>query len=143
MSDDWKNNIELANALLNAIKQYSVAFTPNTSNDGLVSQLYYGSPALLSEDSKGSLNFYSHNANSIFGYSTDEAVGMASELLAPENLRSGREELFAEIIAQNQLREVETVRIHKRGHEVRIAAQVFPYVVNGEHSIAAVVKRLE
>ncbi|TKJ16906.1 hypothetical protein CEE44_00010 [Candidatus Woesearchaeota archaeon B3_Woes] len=148
MTLNWKDNSKLAEALLSSIKKYSLGFTPGEipsnpiSPHESVNLLYYGNPAILCEDSEGRLMFYSQHGKSVFGYSADEAIGMSSVDLAPERFREGREQLFNEIIERDKPETIGTVRIHKSGKEINISAQVFPYEINGEKSIGAIVKKL-
>ncbi|TKJ17915.1 hypothetical protein CEE44_05355 [Candidatus Woesearchaeota archaeon B3_Woes] len=148
MTLNWKDNSKLANALLSSIKKYSLDFTlgetPNNpiSPNESINLLYYGNPAILCEDSGGRLMFYSQHGESVFGYSTDEAIGMQSVDLAPERFRKGREQLFKEIVEKDEARNIETIRIHKSGREIKISAQVFPYEVDGKKSIAAIVEKI-
>ena len=147
---EWKGSKELADALLSAIEKHSLDFKPCVNSFEPISPhesvniLFHGSPALLSEDRKGILTFYSYAAIDVFGYSVDEAIGMPSLNLVPERFREGREQLFNEIINKKVPRRVETFRLHKLGHEIEVYAQVFPYEsAPGEYNIAAIVKRKE
>ncbi len=148
MDTNWKNNSKLAKALLSSIEKYSLDFTPGEipsnpiSPHEAVNLLYYGNPAILCEDKEGRLLFYSQHGESVFGYTTDEAIGMDSVDLAPGRFREGRESLFKKIIEEERPIEVEAIRIHKSGEEIKIAAQVFPYEIKGEKNIAAIVKKL-
>ncbi len=148
MTSNWKDNSELAEALLLSIQKYSLDFTlgeiplnPISHNEA-VNSLYYGRPAILCEDIEGRLMFYSEHGESVFGYTTDEAIGMSSVDLAPERFREGREALFNKIIEEQIPIEVEAIRIHKSGEEIKISAQVFPYEVDGKKNIGAIVKKL-
>lgn len=148
MALNWKDNSKLAKALLSSIEKYSLNFTLGEIMDNPISLhesvnlLYYGHPAILCEDPEGRLMFYSQHGESIFGYTTDEAIGMHSVDLAPERFREGRKQLFNEIIERDKPETIGTVRIHKSGKEINISAQVFPYEIGGQKNIAAIVKKL-
>jgi PAS domain S-box-containing protein len=146
---NWRENVELAEVLLQAIRHYSLTFEEGeipdnpVSRHGPVNTLFYARTAVLSEDAAGILTSYGQAAENIFGYEPDEAIGMESARLVPEELMIGRAVLFDEIIEKEMAKTVSgVVRVQKSGKQITLSADVFPHRVgNNEVSIAAIVRK--
>lgn len=56
--------------------------------ENLFAQLLQDAPdAILVADQEGLIRFWNHGAESIFGFSDDEAIGQSLDLIIPEGLR--------------------------------------------------------
>ena len=105
--------------------------------------LFYSPSPLLSQDHNGRLNFYNPAAQKVFGYTPEEAIGMASAELVPVPLRRGRADEFRHILEKEDFAEVQEPRLAKGGKLVGINALIFPYMLDDRLSIAARVDLLD
>lgn len=135
----FRNNRDLPLRLVQAIAKHWVDFDFNPGqkdqpNYGVFDTLFYSKDALLSHDEKGIINFYNLAAQKIFGYTPEEAIGMASEELVPEELK---EERSKELDALVNLVELQTRRLAKGQKPININALVFPYELQEGIYVAA------
>ncbi|GEM_PF-4409237 len=106
------------------------------------------SQGLLAQDAEGVLVYYDKGAANIFGYTIEEAIGMPSATLVPNNpvnpdYIKARQELFDRVLATGNPEEIRgTQRRTKSGDVITIDAVVFRYQLSGVYSIAALVKKV-
>ena len=137
----FRENCDLGISLANAMSHHAISFVEREDSEikgyGKIAALFYSQSALLSQDHKGILNFYNLGAQTVFGYTPDEAIGMPSVNLVPEELRGVRAEKFGKVIAERIAVSVREERLAKCGKMVKINATVFPYLLDSRLSIAA------
>ena len=144
----WEDN--LAKNLEGAIKKYYVPFEEKLiiyNGDSYLSKrifynLLYGKTPFLSQDMYGRINFYNLAAEGVFGYTRDEAIGMPTSLLVPEDMKKEREYIFKEVVEKNKSTQLITYRLNKWKERINIWATVFPYEFCEERCIAAIVKKI-
>jgi PAS domain S-box-containing protein len=145
LNDYFIKNFELGNFLGMAILDHGITFNARPSREvesyGAIAVLFYSKFALLSQDHNGRLNFYNPAAQKIFGYTPEEAIGMKSIDLVPENLRGERAEEFSKVLEKRIAVTVDTLRLSKSGELVKVKATVFPYQLGSKLSIAAMIKK--
>jgi len=122
-----------------SLKGQDIAYDPSSQE----------SHGLLAQDAKGALVYYDKGAERIFGYRRNEAIGMPSASLVPNNHTSdeytrARQALFDRVIGTGIPETIsETQRITKSGDVINIQAVVFRYALpNGKYSIAALVNKV-
>ncbi len=140
-----EEEIRIAHALLYALRKHEIDFVEGSQQIGLPGDfaiVYNSLSAILSETPAGLINFYNPAIERIFGYSHEEAIGMPTLNLVPEELLAGRETLFHKILEAQKPEHVLTERLMKSGERISISAWAFPYEWKpNEFSIAALVMK--
>lgn len=144
--DYMKGNRQLGSVLAVALEKYHVNFRradlESVKEYGPLAPLFFSESALLAQNHDGRLNFYNFSAARVFGYSPQEAIGLRSIELVPENARRERADIFQQVIENGLAVDVLDNRITKEGKIVRINALIFPYELDSRPSIAARVELL-
>jgi PAS domain S-box-containing protein len=82
--------------------------------------------AIISTDTDGFITSWNRAAQSIFGYSTQEALGKHITLLAMPGREWEMARILGRILSNQPFSHYETIRRHKDGHPVLIALTVSP-----------------
>ena len=98
------------------------------------------SPSGVLSQKKDMINYSNGAAARMFGY--ESLVGVPSIDLVPERHRHNRNQVFEEVLRTGIPITIETQRIHRKGYEIDIVAQLFRYKPPlGRYDIAAIIKR--
>ena len=148
MLDIGSYEIQQAGRVLTAIRR----FAGDPQDKGLLAKikgevsdaesLILSEHAVLSQDPRGILNFYNRGASLVFGYEKPEIIGKETRILVPDDMMEDRAEMFSEAISQGRLVVEKTIRQHMDGTRFPIRGYVFPYELEGERCIAAVVEKI-
>ena len=78
--------------------------------------------AIISQSADGLIKTWNPGAETMFGFTADEAIGRSIEMIIPADQRNAHDEILANLLMGQVVAHFETVRRHKDGHVVEIAA---------------------
>ena len=87
--------------------------------------------AILSKSREGIITSWNHAAETLYGYSAEEAVGRDISFLVPENRRDELHEITEKIVRGERIRNLRTVRLAKGGREVPVSLTLSPILDSG------------
>ena len=82
--------------------------------------------AILSKDCDGVISSWNPGAESLFGYSAQEAIGRSAEMLVPADRLREHDAVREHAPGDSMTRQVETIRVRKDGSRVYVSATEFP-----------------
>ncbi|MBI2140673.1 PAS domain-containing protein [Candidatus Woesearchaeota archaeon] len=104
-------------------------------------EMYFSRTAILAQDPQGNIKYWNRGARKMFRYSFNEAMGMPSHVLVPEEEVAARQELFQGVLAHGMAEYVSCQCLRKDGQRINVYGYVFPYSLpDGQRSIAAAVE---
>ena len=84
------------------------------------------SDAIMGTDLNGRINSWNPAAETLFGYTAEEAVGLHITALLPHHLRDEPHPLLNAVRAGKRIEHVETVRLHKNGTPIHVSMTASP-----------------
>lgn len=121
---------------------------PAGVDDALLAQLVDHAPdAVIIADTAGTITYWNHAAQRIFGWTTDQAVGETLDLIIPERLRARHWTGYSRTMATGHTsygeRLLEVPALHRDGHRISVAFTVTLLYGGGDNrpvAIAAVLR---
>jgi PAS domain S-box-containing protein len=86
----------------------------------------FSEDAIVSKNLSGVITSWNKGAESIFGYSAEEAVGQHITLIIPKHLREEENEILRRLRLGERIEHFETVRVTKAGKRVNVSLSVSP-----------------
>lgn len=77
--------------------------------------------AIIVEKVDGTVGYWNHGAENLFGYTAGEILDKPVQLLVPEKCRSAKEYLVKQLLEGQRIRQFETVRLAKDGTELDVS----------------------
>ena len=118
---------KIIEALWKSIRKYNMPFgdyerlEEKIAVDGLNAALFLAPHALLSQDTNGVINYCSHKAGEVFGYSFAELMGQKSRILVPKEHLQNRARLLDEVLeGEGRMIEEDTIRLHKTEGQIPV-----------------------
>ncbi|WP_082922520.1 sensor histidine kinase [Croceicoccus mobilis] len=94
---------------------------------GLLASIFENSEiAIISKQLDGIVTSWNPAAERLFGFGADEMVGQSIRSLIPEERQHEEDEIIAGVVAGERSGVTETYRLHKDGHQIRVALNVSP-----------------
>ena len=122
------------------IAQHRVISFVEIPDNSATATLHNSPSGVLSQNRYGIINYNNPRVARMLGYKS--LVGIPSIDLVPEEYREARAKEFEEVLRTGIPIAIETQRIHRLGHEIDIAAQVFRYKSSlVSYGTAAIIKR--
>ena len=78
--------------------------------------------AIISQSADGLIKTWNPGAETMFGFTADEVIGRSIEMIIPADQRNAHDEILANLLMGQGVAHFETVRRHKDGQVVEIAA---------------------
>ena len=78
--------------------------------------------AIISQSADGLIKTWNPGAETMFGFTADEAIGRSIEMIIPADQRNAHDVILANLLMGQVVAHFETVRRHKDGQVVEIAA---------------------
>jgi PAS domain S-box-containing protein len=85
----------------------------------------YSDDAIISKTLEGAITTWNPGAERLFGYSAVEAIGRPMTMLIPPE-QDGEETRILEGVRRGEVQRFESVRVHKDGRRIHVAASVSP-----------------
>ena len=83
--------------------------------------------AIIGKTTDGEVMSWNSGAEKIFGYSAEEAIGKRlKELIIPPHLLTEEDDILAQIRRGQNVVIVESVRLHKDGHQIPVSSTISP-----------------
>src|SRR5690242_10857638 len=82
--------------------------------------------AVVTKTLDGRITSWNHAAESMFGYSADEAVGQSIDIIVPPDRRGEVRDIVDRIGKGGRIRNLETVRRAKDGHPIEVSLNLSP-----------------
>ena len=78
--------------------------------------------AIISQSVDGLIKTWNPEAETMFGFTADEAIGRSIEMIIPADQRNAHNEILTNLLKGQGVTHFETVRRHKDGNVIEIAA---------------------
>jgi PAS domain S-box-containing protein len=85
----------------------------------------FSDDAIMSKTLEGTITTWNPGAERLFGHSAEEAIGKPMAMLIPPEL-DGEETRILEGVRRGQVQRFESVRMHKDGRRIHVAASISP-----------------
>lgn len=115
VNDELQHGSELKRLAELALFQERYASIIASSGDAIISKTLYGI-----------ISTWNPAAESLFGYTEEEAVGQPIAMLIPENRRDEEKEILARLKRGERIEHFETVRVSKDGRDVFVSVSISP-----------------
>jgi PAS domain S-box-containing protein len=96
----------------------------------------FSDDAIMGKTLDGTITSWNPAAERLFGYTAAEVVGQPMAMLIPRE-RAGEEQAILERIRRGEKQQFESVRVHKNGERIHIAASISPILDGGGRIIGA------
>ncbi len=84
------------------------------------------SDAILCKDLEGTITFWNHGAERLYGWTAEEAVGASIRMVAAPETAEEVEEILDRVARGEPVTFLETTRLHRDGHRISISVAVSP-----------------
>jgi two-component system cell cycle sensor histidine kinase/response regulator CckA len=82
--------------------------------------------AIVAKDLAGVITSWNAAAAALYGYTREEAIGLHSSELVPEELRAGEHERFVTVLGGQSIAERETQRLTRDGQRIAVCVTISP-----------------
>lgn len=94
--------------------------------EALANIVLYSNDAIFSTDSEGIIISWNRGAEDLLGYSSEEIIGKALQIVIPEDRLPESLDIRRAVVEEGINSNIETVRLHKSGRRINVSLSSFP-----------------